>query len=61
MFQTIQISPYISVQGMVTSLRTGGRVTISVDGKEYVGMPVGTEIGEAAPIQAEQRGLRSRD
>lgn len=40
MLTTIQLSPYIFVQGPIIATHPGGRVSISVDGTEYVGEPV---------------------
>lgn len=45
MLTTIQISPYIFVQGQVKATLPGGRVSICVDGRDYVGEPVSRGIG----------------
>lgn len=46
MFATIQVSPYISIQGLVTRNLPCGKVAIVVRGAEYVGAPiVGAAVG----------------
>lgn len=38
MFATIELSPYIHVQGHVRRLLSGGRAVIESMGREYVGL-----------------------
>lgn len=40
MMTTIELSPYISVQGLVVSRLPNGDVKISVCGREFTGRPI---------------------
>lgn len=53
MIRTIELSPYISVQGVLVSNLPGGDVEIALNGKHYVGRPVNAaQIGaESMPRQ----------
>lgn len=49
MIKTIELSPYISVQGMLVSKLPGGRIEISLNGRRYVGLPIGMEPSIQSP------------
>jgi hypothetical protein len=40
MFATIELTPYIQIQGEIARRLPGGRVAIRVHGREYVGAPL---------------------
>lgn len=40
MIKTIEISPYISVQGLLVGTHPGGEVEVSLNGRHYIGRPV---------------------
>lgn len=40
MVATIQISPYIHIQGTVARVLPNGQITIRLGGHEYVGQPL---------------------
>lgn len=40
MITTIELSPYISVQGVAVSTLPGGNVEIALNGQRFVGRPV---------------------
>lgn len=46
MLATIQVSPYVQVQGLIVRVLPGGRVAITLSGREYVGAPL------TAPLRA---------
>jgi hypothetical protein len=39
MFATIQVSPYVSVQGVLTKRLPGGAIAVLCDGRVYCGRP----------------------
>jgi hypothetical protein len=51
MVATIRISPYVSIQGVVTRRMADGAVAIRVCKQEYVGRPVDARV-EAAKVPA---------
>ncbi|MEM7508698.1 MAG: hypothetical protein AAF415_18355 [Pseudomonadota bacterium] len=53
MIRTIELSPYISVQGLLISNLPSGDVEIALNGRHYVGRPVNAaQIGtESTPRQ----------
>jgi hypothetical protein len=53
MFATIQLSPYIHVQGLIVRRLPGGAVAIRVAGRELVGPPLSAVMG-LAPIDQAQ-------
>jgi len=55
MFATIEVTPYVQVQGEVSRRLPGGRVIIRVAGREYSGAPLSpTRTLHLAPSPAEQ-------
>lgn len=40
MIKTIELSPYISVQGLLVSKLPGGQLEIALNGRHYIGSPV---------------------
>ncbi|MBY8974747.1 hypothetical protein KHP62_02940 [Rhodobacteraceae bacterium NNCM2] len=40
MIKTIELSKYISVQGLIVSTLPGGEVEVLANGRKYVGRPI---------------------
>ena len=51
MITTIEVSPYISVQGVLVSNLPGGDVEVSLNGRSYVGRPIRSKVSAAADPQ----------
>jgi hypothetical protein len=49
MIATIQVSPYILIQGLLTRRLPGGSIAVLCDGREYVGSPVNPAPQRARP------------
>ncbi len=55
MFATIELTPYVQVQGVVSRRLPGGAVVIRVAGREYAGAPLSpARTLRLAPSPAEQ-------
>lgn len=44
MLATIEVSPYVQVQGLIARVLPGGHVAIALNGREYVGKPLTTPL-----------------
>jgi hypothetical protein len=49
MIATIQLSPYILVQGVMTRRLPGGAIAVQVGGREVIGAPVNAPPPPARP------------
>lgn len=47
MFATIQISPYVQIQGLVAQILANGQISIRQGGREYIGKPLRLVSNEA--------------
>ena len=50
MIRTVELSPYIQVQGVVTATLPGGNLAVQTDGREFIGRAL-SDLGDV-DIQA---------
>jgi hypothetical protein len=50
MLATIQLTPYMQVQGIVARTLPNGQISIQQGGREYVGQPLRCASNDAATI-----------